>query len=88
MEGEEDYKLVINTSFILDNDVELTIKNINIDTLNKLNKDGIIDLIMFKWYMYGNFDLIDINNEQYVIVSKTKKKIELVRYNTKRVTSE
>lgn len=80
----EDYKLVINASFVLDNDVELTIKNINIDTMNKLNKDGIIELIMFKWYMYGLYDIVKIGIEDYVIIGKTKKKIELVRFNVKR----
>lgn len=84
MSDEEDYKLVVNTSFILDNDVELTIKNININTLNKLNKDSIIDLIMFKWYLYTNYDIVKVLDEEYVIIGKTKKKIELVRYNVKK----
>lgn len=86
MDKEEvDYKLTVNTTFILDNDVEVTIKNINVSTLNKLNTDEIIKMILeTKWYMYGNYDKILILNEEYVIVSKTKKKIELVRFNVKK----
>lgn len=86
MDKEEvDYKLTVNTTFILDNDVEVTIKNINVSTLNKLNTDEIIKMILeTKWYMYGNYDKILILNEEYVIVSKTKKKIELVRFNVRK----
>lgn len=85
MDKEEvDYKLTINTTFILDNDVELTIKNIKVDTLNNLNKDSIVELMYLKWYMYGIYDEILINNEKYIIVGKTKKKVELVRYNNKK----
>ena len=86
MDKEEvDYKLTVNTTFILDNDVEVTIKNINVSTLNKLNTDEIIKMILAtKWYMYGNYDKILILNEEYVIVSKTKKKIELVRFNVRK----
>jgi len=65
-----------------------TIKNINIDTLNKLNKDSIINLIMFKWYMYTIYDVVDCLGEKYVIVGKTKKKIELVRYNINKETRQ
>lgn len=78
----EDYKLVINTTFILDNEVEITIKNININTLSKLNNDEILKLMMeTKWYMYGNYDKCIILNEEYTILNKTKKKVELVRSN-------
>ena len=85
MAGEEDYKLVVNTSFILDNEVEITIKNININTLNKLNNVEILKLMMdTKWYMFGIYDKCIINDEEYVITSKTKKKIELVRFNIKK----
>lgn len=86
---EDDSKLIINTSFMLDNDVEVTIKNINIEELSKLNKDIILDLILVtKWYMYGNYDTINILNSDYVIINKTKKKIELVRYNIKKISNE
>jgi hypothetical protein len=79
-----DYKLVVNTTFILDGDVEITIKNINIDELNKLTKDKIIEIMMYKWYMYGVYDKCMILDEEYLITSKTKKKIELVRSNPER----
>lgn len=80
--SDEEIKLVINTSFILDNEVEITIKNINIDTLNKLNNDEILNLMMdTKWYMYGIYDKCMLLSEEYIIISKTKKKIELVRFN-------
>jgi len=82
--SDEEIKLVINTSFILDNEVEITIKNINIDTLSKLNNDEILKLMMdTKWYMFGIYDVVDCLGEKYVITSKTKKKIELVRFNVK-----
>ena len=85
MEGKEDYKLVINTSFILDNEVEITIKNININTLNKLNNEEILKLMMeTKWYMFGIYDKCIILNEEYTILNKTKKKVELVRSNIKK----
>jgi hypothetical protein len=85
MSEVEDYKLVINTSFILDNEVEITIKNINIDTLNKLNNDEILKLMMeTKWYMFGNYDKCIVLEEEYTILNKTKKKIELVRSNIKK----
>jgi hypothetical protein len=78
---DEEIKLTVNASFIIDNEIEMTIKNINIDTLNKLNKDEIIKILFFKWYMYGNFDKVNLLNEEYVILNKTKKKVELVRSN-------
>jgi len=85
VEGKEDYKLVINTSFILDNEVEITIKNININTLNKLNNEEILKLMMeTKWYMFGIYDKCIILNEEYTILNKTKKKVELVRSNIKK----
>lgn len=80
----EDCKLVVNTSFILDNEVEITIKNININTLSKLTNDEILKLMMeTKWYMYGNYDKCIILGEEYTILNKTKKKIELVRSNVR-----
>lgn len=83
--SDEELKLIVNTNFILDNDVEVIIKNINISTLNKLNQDEILRLILeTKWYMYGNYDKIIVLNEEYIIVSKTKKKIELIRSNIKK----
>jgi TRAP-type mannitol/chloroaromatic compound transport system permease small subunit len=89
MEGGEDYKLVINTSFILDNEVEITIKNININTLNKLNNNEILKLMMeTKWYMYGNYDKCIILSEEYTILNKTKKKVELVRSNINKANTE
>lgn len=87
--SDEEFKLVINTSFILDNEVEITIKNINIDTLSKLNNDEILKLMMeTKWYMFGIYDKCIILDEEYIITSKTKKKIELVRYNIKKENAE
>lgn len=83
--SDEELKLIVNTNFILDNDVEVIIKNINISTLNKLNQDEILRLILeTKWYMYGNYDKIIVLNEEYIIASKTKKKIELIRSNIKK----
>lgn len=43
---------------------------------------------MFKWYMYTIYDVVDCLGEKYVIVGKTKKKIELVRYNIKKETRQ
>jgi hypothetical protein len=83
--SEGDSKLIINTTFILDSDVEITIKNINIDTLNKLNNDDILRLILeTKWYMYGIYDKCNVLDAEYTITSKTKKKIELVRTNVEK----
>jgi Mlc titration factor MtfA (ptsG expression regulator) len=79
--NDEESKLIVNASFILDNENEIAIKNINIDTLNKLNRDEILKIMFFKWYMYGNFDKIDLLGEEYIITNKTKKKIDLVRFN-------
>jgi Mlc titration factor MtfA (ptsG expression regulator) len=87
--SDEESKLVINTTFILDNDAEVTIKNINITTLNKLNNADILAIIQdTKWYLYGNYDKISLFSEEYLIVSKTKKKIELVRSNIKKSSSD
>jgi hypothetical protein len=33
--------------------------------------------------MYGNFDKVSLLNEEYLILNKTKKKVELVRSNKK-----
>jgi TRAP-type mannitol/chloroaromatic compound transport system permease small subunit len=83
-EGES--KLIINTTFILDSDVEITIKNINIETLNKLNNSDILRLILeTKWYMYGIYDKCTVLSAEYTITSKTKKKIELVRTNIEKI---
>jgi hypothetical protein len=89
MEDEENYKLVINTNFILDNEVEVTIKNININTLIKLNNNEILKLMMdTKWYMFGIYDKCIILEEEYTILNKTKKKVELVRSNVKKTNLE
>jgi hypothetical protein len=80
---DEEVKLTVNANFIIDNEIEMTIKNISIDTLSKLNKDEIIKMLFFKWYMYGNFDKVSLLNEEYLILNKTKKKVELVRSNKK-----
>jgi hypothetical protein len=80
---DEEVKLTVNANFIVDNEIEMIIKNISIDTLSKLNKDEIIKMLFFKWYMYGNFDKVSLLNEEYLILNKTKKKVELVRSNKK-----
>lgn len=81
----EEVNLIINTSFLIDEEMEITFKNINIETLNKINKTKLIQNLMIdiKWYMFGMYDKITIDDIEYVIISKTKKKIELVRMNTK-----
>jgi hypothetical protein len=84
MGADTENKLIINANFILDNEVEITIRNINIDTLAKLNKDEIINMMFLKWYMYGAYDIINLFDEEYVILTKTKKKVELARYNIKK----
>lgn len=80
---DDEVKLIVNANFIIDNEIDLTIKNIDINTLNKLNKDEIIKMLFFKWYLYGNYDKVTILNEEYTILNKTKKKVELVRTNRK-----
>lgn len=85
MNAEMENKLIINTSFILDNEVEVTVRNIDINEFDELNKEEIIRIILeTKWYMYGNYDVINIFNDDYVILNKTKKKVELARYNIKK----
>ena len=85
MSSEIENKLIINTSFILDNEVEVTVRNIDINAFDELNKEEIIRIILeTKWYMYGNYDVINIFNNDYVILNKTKKKVELARYNIKK----
>lgn len=81
----EEVNLIINTSFLIDEELEITFKNINIETLNKINKTKLIQNLMIdiKWYMFEMYDKITIDDIEYVIISKTKKKIELVRMNTK-----
>jgi hypothetical protein len=80
---DDEVKLIVNANFIIDNEIDLTIKNIDINTLNKLNKDEIIKMLFFKWYVYGNYDKVTILDEEYTILNKTKKKVELVRTNKK-----
>jgi hypothetical protein len=80
---DDEVKLIVNANFIIDNEIDLTIKNIDINTLNKLNKDEIIKMLFFKWYVYGNYDKVVILDEEYTILNKTKKKVELVRTNRK-----
>lgn len=80
---DDEVKLIVNVNFIIDNEIDLTIKNIDINTLNKLNKDEIIKMLFFKWYVYGNYDKVTILDEEYTILNKTKKKVELVRTNKK-----
>ncbi|NRU52521.1 hypothetical protein [Clostridium beijerinckii] len=80
---DDEVKLIVNANFIIDNEIDLTIKNIDINTLNKLNKDEIIKMLFFKWYVYGNYDKVVILDEEYTILNKTKKKVELVRTNKK-----
>jgi hypothetical protein len=80
---DDEIKLIVNANFIIDNEIDLTIKNIDINTLNKLNKDEIIKMLFFKWYVYGNYDKVTILDEEYTILNKTKKKVELVRTNKK-----
>lgn len=79
----ENVNLIINTSFVIDEEMEITFKNISIETLNKMNKIDLIKMLMIdtKWYMFGIYDKIVIQEDEYIIVNKTKKKIELVRSN-------
>ena len=80
---EETTSLITNISFLIDEKIENTFKNIEIETLNKITKGGLIRTLMIetKWYMYGVYDKIEIDEVVYVIISKTKRKIELVRMN-------
>lgn len=80
---EETTSLITNISFLIDEEIEITFKNIEIETLNKITKGGLIRTLMIetKWYMYGVYDKIEIDEVVYVIVSKTKRKIELLRMN-------
>lgn len=80
---EETTSLITNISFLIDEEIEITFKNIEIETLNKITKGGLIRTLMIetKWYMYGVYDKIEIDEVVYVIVSKTKRKIELLRIN-------
>lgn len=79
----ESVNLIINTSFLIDDEMEITFRNISIETLNKMNKVDLIKILMIdtKWYMFGVYDKIVIQDVEYIIVSKTKKKIELVKSN-------
>jgi hypothetical protein len=67
----------------LSDEIELTLRNFNIDTLKEMNRENVFGLLVHKWYMYGVYDTIGILGEKYVISKKTKKKIELIKYNAK-----
>ncbi|NFT08123.1 hypothetical protein FDF26_13825 [Clostridium botulinum] len=79
----EELNLIINTSFLINESLEISVKNIEIGTLNNLTKLNILKTILLdvKWYMYGIYDKIQIEGINYIITNKTKKKIEIARYN-------
>lgn len=79
----DEVNLIINTSFLIDEEMEITFRNISIETLNKINKVDLIQNLMIniKWYMFGIYDKITIDDTEYVIANKTKKKIDLIRIN-------
>lgn len=70
----------INITFILDNQITLIFKNVSLAFLTTMNIQNIDKLFNNKWYMYGNYDTLEILGEKYVITSSTKKKVELIRY--------
>jgi hypothetical protein len=73
----------INATFILDNEIQLIFKNIPFDAFEVINTENISELFQHKWYMHDLYDTVNLLGSKYVIVGKTKKKVELVRYNEK-----
>jgi hypothetical protein len=72
--------ITMNTTFILDNEITLIFKNVSLNFLSQVNIQNLDLIFNTKWYMHGLYDTVVLLNEKYVITTKTKKKIELVRY--------
>lgn len=72
--------LSINTTFILENEIQLIFKNISFEAFKLINESNVAELFQHKWYMHGIYDVVTLLGSKYVIISKTKKKVELVRY--------
>lgn len=61
----------------------VTLKNIDLDMLSKFSdNNSVIDIVCkFEWYMYGVYDIVEIHGYKFIIVSKTKTKVDLVKNN-------
>lgn len=81
MEKEE---VMLYTDIKFQNDdMTVTLKNIDLEMISKLNnKSEILTNILYsQWYMYGLYDVIDVLGYKFILVSKTKTKVELVKGN-------
>ncbi|MDV3426682.1 MAG: hypothetical protein LIR50_05765 [Bacillota bacterium] len=72
--------ITMGATFTLDNEVTLIFKNVSLNFFAAINIQNLDLLFNTKFYMYGIYDTVELLNEKYVIVTKTKKKVELVRY--------
>lgn len=72
--------ITMSATFILDNEITLIFRNVSLNFFSAVNVTSINNLFNNKWYMYGAYDTLSLLNEKYVIITKTKKKVELVRY--------
>lgn len=80
----EDDNLLLYTDIKFQNDdISVTLKNIDLEMFKVLNdKLSIItNIIDYQWYMYGLYDIINLCGYNFTIVSKTKTKVELIRSN-------
>lgn len=72
--------ITMSATFILDNEITLIFRNVSLTFFTAVNIANINTLFNTKWYMYGVYDTLELLGEKYVITTKTKKKVELVRY--------
>ena len=77
-------ELLLYTDITFKNDdVTVILKNVDLEMLSRLNDKILIleDILFGKWYMHGVYDVVDVMGYKFVIVNKTKKKVEMIRAN-------
>ena len=80
----EESRIYINVGFKIDDDITFEFYNFPFDKLAQIGnreEDISIKLKEVKWYMFGLYDLVEIFDESWLIINKTKKKVILVKGN-------
>lgn len=73
-------KMIIN---IESNGIMFIFRNVSFDFINDLDRDSCERIFNNEWYMYGSYDRVVIEGDEFIVLIITKKKIDLVRANNK-----
>lgn len=70
---------VYTTLMFSNDDIVITIKNVNLDMLELFDKETIINEFMYKfWFVHGIYETVNILGIDFIILKRTKKNIELM----------